>query len=133
VTKAVEQLLDEARASLRRISPAEAADAQAAGALLVDIRPAEQRAREGEVPGARVIERNVLEWWLDPASPDRIAEIIDHDQSSSCSARRVTRRAWRRPRSRTWGSATPPTSPVGSKRGRRPDCPSGEARPGLVT
>ncbi|HEV8207404.1 MAG TPA: rhodanese-like domain-containing protein [Acidimicrobiia bacterium] len=80
MTKTVEQLLDEARARLRRISPAEAADAQAAGALLVDIRPAEQRAREGEVPGARVIERNVLEWRLDPASPDRIAEIIDHDQ-----------------------------------------------------
>ncbi|MFL6243766.1 MAG: rhodanese-like domain-containing protein [Acidimicrobiia bacterium] len=80
MTKTVEQLLDEARARLRRLSPAEAADAQAAGALLVDIRPAEQRGREGEVPGARVIERNVLEWRLDPASPDRITEVTDHDQ-----------------------------------------------------
>ena len=80
MTKTVEQMLDEARARLRRLSPAEAADAQAAGALLVDIRPAEQRGREGEVPGARVIERNVLEWRLDPASPDRIVEVTDHDQ-----------------------------------------------------
>ncbi len=81
MTKTVDQLLDEARARLRRLSPAEAADACAAGdALLVDIRPAQQRAREGEVPGARVIERNVLEWRLDPASPDRIPEVTDHDQ-----------------------------------------------------
>ena len=80
MTKTVEQLLDEARAQLRRLSPAEAADAYVAGALLVDIRPAAQREREGEVPGARVIERNVLEWRLDPASPDRIPEVTDHDQ-----------------------------------------------------
>jgi len=80
VTKTVEQLLDEARARLRRLSPAEAAAACAAGALLVDIRPAAQREREGDVPGARVIERNVLEWRLDPASPDRIPEVTDHDQ-----------------------------------------------------
>ena len=80
MTKTVEQLLDEARARLRRLSPAEAADASAAGALLVDIRPAEQRGREGEVHGARVIERNVLEWRLDPASADRIPEVTDHDQ-----------------------------------------------------
>jgi len=80
VTKTVEQLLDEARARLRRLSPAEAAAACAAGALLVDIRPAAQREREGDVPGARVVERNVLEWRLDPASPDRIPEVTDHDQ-----------------------------------------------------
>jgi rhodanese-related sulfurtransferase len=80
VTKTVEQLLDEARARLRRFSPAETADAQAAGALVVDTRPAAQREREGEMPGARVIERNVLEWRLDPASPNRIPEVTGHDQ-----------------------------------------------------
>ncbi|HEY4398123.1 MAG TPA: rhodanese-like domain-containing protein [Acidimicrobiia bacterium] len=79
-TKTVEQLLDEARARLRRVSPAEAADAQAAGALVVDTRPAAQRESEGEMPGAVVIERNVLEWRLDPASPDHIPEITGHDQ-----------------------------------------------------
>jgi rhodanese-related sulfurtransferase len=80
VTKTVEQLLDEARARLRRLSPAETADMLAAGALVVDTRPAVQREREGEMPGALVIERNVLEWRLDPASADRIPEVTGHDQ-----------------------------------------------------
>jgi rhodanese-related sulfurtransferase len=80
VSKTVAQLLDEARARLRRLSPAETADALAGGALVVDIRPAEQRGREGEMPGARVIERNVLEWRLDPASPERIPDVTDHEQ-----------------------------------------------------
>ena len=80
MTKTVEQLLDEARARLRRLSPAETADALAAGALVVDTRPAAQREREGEMPGARVIERNVLEWRLNPDSPDRIPEVTGHDQ-----------------------------------------------------
>jgi rhodanese-related sulfurtransferase len=80
VTKTVEQLLDEARARLRRLSPAETADLLAAGALVVDTRPAAQREREGGMPGALVIERNVLEWRLDPASADRIPEVTGHDQ-----------------------------------------------------
>jgi rhodanese-related sulfurtransferase len=80
VTKTVEQLLDEARDRLRRLSPVEAADALAAGALVVDTRPAAQREREGEMPGALVIERNVLEWRLDPASPDRIPDVTGYDQ-----------------------------------------------------
>ena len=80
MTKTVDQLLDEARARLRRLSPAETADMLAAGALVVDTRPAAQREHEGEMPGARVIERNVLEWRLDPASPDRIPEVTGHDQ-----------------------------------------------------
>ena len=79
-TKTAAQLLDEARTRLRRLSPAETADALGAGALVVDIRPAEQREQEGAMPGALVIERNVLEWRLDPASPDRIPEITDHEQ-----------------------------------------------------
>jgi len=80
VTKTVQQLLDEARARLRRLSPAETADMLAAGVLVVDTRPAAQREREGEMPGALVIERNVFERRLDPASPDRIPEVTGHDQ-----------------------------------------------------
>jgi rhodanese-related sulfurtransferase len=80
VAKTVEQLLAEARARLRRLSPAEAADAVAGGALLVDTRPAAQREDEGGMPGALVIERNHLEWRLDPASPDRIPEVTGHEQ-----------------------------------------------------
>jgi rhodanese-related sulfurtransferase len=63
----VMDLLAQARAELVRLTPAEARAAMEAGALVVDIRPVEQRARDGEVPGARVVPRNVLEWRLDPA------------------------------------------------------------------
>ncbi|WP_045880233.1 rhodanese-like domain-containing protein [Pseudofrankia sp. DC12] len=65
-------MLARARARLSRVGPVEAATEIADGALLVDIRPAAQRAAEGEVPGALVIERNVLEWRLDPTSDARL-------------------------------------------------------------
>ncbi len=48
-----------------------------AGALVVDIRPIEQRQRDGDLPGAVVVDRNVLEWRLDPTSPHRIPEAGD--------------------------------------------------------
>jgi rhodanese-related sulfurtransferase len=75
----IEELLAEVRGRIDRLEPAEAAARLAAGALLVDTRPWEQRSRDGEVPGAVVIDRNVLEWRLDPASPWRIPEATDHD------------------------------------------------------
>ena len=70
----VAELLAEARAALDRVAPGDLDAEMAAGALVVDIRPAEQRGRDGPLPGAVVIDRNVLEWRLDPASPDRITE-----------------------------------------------------------
>jgi uncharacterized protein (TIGR00369 family) len=72
----IDQLLAAARDRLgSRPGPGEVAKLQADGALLVDIRPAALRARDGEVPGALVIERNVLEWRLDPTSADRLPEV----------------------------------------------------------
>jgi rhodanese-related sulfurtransferase len=79
-TRTVDQLLDRARARLRRLDPRQAAAVAGDGGLLVDIRPAAQRQEEGEIPGAIVVERNVLEWRLDPASPHRLAEVRSHDQ-----------------------------------------------------
>ena len=70
--RTVDDLLADARALLDRLTPEQAADAVRRGALLVDIRPHAQRVAEGEVPGALVIERNVLEWRLDPASTARL-------------------------------------------------------------
>jgi rhodanese-related sulfurtransferase len=68
----VDQLLAEARAKLDRVSPEQASEAAAAGAaLIVDIRAESQRAKDGTVPGAVFIPRNVLEWRADPASPWR--------------------------------------------------------------
>lgn len=70
----IEVLLAAARARLQRLTPEQADTAERAGALLVDIRPYAQRVREGEVPGALVIERNVLEWRFDPTSDARLPQ-----------------------------------------------------------
>ena len=75
----VDELLAKARARLDRPDPQRAAELVAAGAILVDTRPGWQRAEEGELPGALVIERNHLEWRLDPASDARIPQATDHD------------------------------------------------------
>ena len=77
--RTVDELLDEARVPLRRVTPKEAARAAADGALIVDIRPSEQRSRDGTIPGALTIDRNVLEWRLDPAGAHRIAQVSSHD------------------------------------------------------
>jgi rhodanese-related sulfurtransferase len=71
----IDKLLERARASLQRVTPEEAERATASGALLVDMRPIEQRARDGEIAGALIVDRNVLEWRLDPQSAHRIPEI----------------------------------------------------------
>jgi rhodanese-related sulfurtransferase len=70
--RTIDQVLEQARSGLSRLTPAQAADAWRAGAVVVDIRPAAQRAAEGELPGALVVERNVLEWRFDPASDARL-------------------------------------------------------------
>ena len=74
---AIDVLLAAARADLIRVQPAELAAEMSAGALVVDIRPLEQRRHDGDLPGAVVIDRNVLEWRLDPSSPHHIPEARD--------------------------------------------------------
>jgi rhodanese-related sulfurtransferase len=70
--RTVDELLAQARARLDRVEPEEAhAAADAGHALIVDIRADSQRERDGVVPGAVFIPRNVLEWRADPASPWR--------------------------------------------------------------
>ncbi|MBW0274255.1 MULTISPECIES: rhodanese-like domain-containing protein [Nocardia] len=75
----IDQMLENARADLRRLYVYDLSAALARGAILVDIRPAAQRVREGSLPGALVIERNVLEWRLDPTSSARLSLAVDHD------------------------------------------------------
>jgi rhodanese-related sulfurtransferase len=77
--RSIDQLLAEVRGRIDRVHPAEAHRRMTAGALLVDTRPVEQRERDGEVAGAVVVDRNVLEWRLDPASPDRLPQITGYD------------------------------------------------------
>ncbi|MET0388233.1 MAG: rhodanese-like domain-containing protein [Polyangiales bacterium] len=78
--RSVDDLLADARTQIGRVSPAEAHQHQKAGALLVDIRPIHQRRETGTVPGALTIERNVLEWRLDPTSAHRIPEASSHER-----------------------------------------------------
>jgi rhodanese-related sulfurtransferase len=62
------------------VPPEQLAAELAAGALVVDTRPLEQRRRDGELPGAIVVDRNVLEWRLDPTSPHRLVGFDDRDR-----------------------------------------------------
>ena len=71
--RSIDELLAGARSRLARLGPQETHQAMSRGAVLVDIRPAAQRAEHGEIPGAIIIERNVLEWRLDPRSDARLS------------------------------------------------------------
>jgi rhodanese-related sulfurtransferase len=77
--RTIDELLADARSRIDRLPPWQAAVRVAHGALLVDIRPTAQRASEGEVPGALIVERNVLEWRFDPASDARLPEATSYD------------------------------------------------------
>jgi rhodanese-related sulfurtransferase len=80
VSPSAEDLVARARLRIQRVEPQDLASTVEAGGLVVDIRPAAQRADEGELPGALVVERNVLEWRLDPTGSHRLAEVTDTER-----------------------------------------------------
>ncbi|WP_240645901.1 rhodanese-like domain-containing protein [Georgenia sp. SYP-B2076] len=75
----IDDVLAAARVGVQRLEPLEVMAAVAAGALLVDTRTESQRRDQGELPGALVIDRTVLEWRLDPACSWRIPEATSYD------------------------------------------------------
>ena len=77
--RSIDEILAAARARLDRVEPEALENERIAGAVIVDIRPVEQRERDGDLPDAIVIDRNVLEWRLDPACEHHIAEVADYD------------------------------------------------------
>ncbi len=77
---AVDRLLAQARLGLQRVDAAQAKQLHDDGGLLIDIRPAAQRAEFGEIPGALIVERNNLEWRLDPEGSHRIPDAEDPDR-----------------------------------------------------
>ena len=77
--RSIDELLAEARARIGRVTPEQAAARMTEGALLVDTRPVAQRVRDGAVPGALIVERNVLEWRFDPLSDARLPEASGYD------------------------------------------------------
>jgi rhodanese-related sulfurtransferase len=77
--RTIDEILDSARARLTRLMPREAFREMAAGGVLIDIRPAAQRAEQGEIPGSTIVERNHLEWRLDPCSDARLPWVTGYD------------------------------------------------------
>jgi rhodanese-related sulfurtransferase len=76
---AIDRLLAQARGDLDRVDAAGLAGEIAAGALVVDTRPVDQRQRDGELRGAVVVDRNVLEWRLDPTCPNHLPQVTSAD------------------------------------------------------
>ena len=74
----IDDMLEAARRNLVRLTPEQAFAEQAEGAVVVDTRTLEQRRRGGDIPNALVVDRTVLEWRLDPTSPNRIPQAVDH-------------------------------------------------------
>ena len=79
MAKTVDDLLDEVRSRYERVPPEQASEEQAAGAFIVDTRSYEQRRDHGLIPGAVIMERNVMEWRLDPASDAHEQWVEGHD------------------------------------------------------
>jgi rhodanese-related sulfurtransferase len=75
----IEEILASARARLLRLTPQQALREVSGGGVLIDIRPAAQRAEQGEIPGSTVVERNHLEWRLDPGSDARLSWVTGYD------------------------------------------------------
>lgn len=100
------EILAQARSGLTRVSPADLPERQRRGAVVVDIRPLTNRELEGHLPGAVVVDRLVLEWRLDPHSPDRmpggpsyddeVVVVCNEGYSSSLAARDLQALGFRR-------------------------------------
>jgi rhodanese-related sulfurtransferase len=80
MTRTADELVSDARRRIDRVAPGSLAGVVSDGGLVVDIRPEAQRVVEGELPDAVVLERNVLEWRLDPLGDHRIHQVRDHGQ-----------------------------------------------------
>ncbi|WP_053682260.1 rhodanese-like domain-containing protein [Streptomyces sp. WM4235] len=79
VPEGIDALVDRLRTTYARVSPEQAYAASREGSLLVDIRYQALRERDGLIPGALVVERNELEWRLDPQGSHRLPEATSHD------------------------------------------------------
>jgi rhodanese-related sulfurtransferase len=78
--RSVDDLLVEARTRIERVSAEQLGEIVSGGGLVVDIRPQLQREAEGGMPGALVIERNVLEWRFDLQRKWHIDEVTSYEQ-----------------------------------------------------
>ncbi len=82
----IDELLQQAREQIRRLTPQQAADAQSTGAIIVDTRDSADRAAEGIIPGSVLVTRNTLEWRADPSAgaPDPRLSNLETDLLIVC-------------------------------------------------
>ncbi len=80
MSPSADDLVADARRHIDRTRPDELDEVAESGGLIVDIRPVGQRSIEGELPGALIVERNVLEWRLDPNGLHRLPDVTGFDQ-----------------------------------------------------
>jgi rhodanese-related sulfurtransferase len=78
--RSTDDLLREARSRIGRVEPEDLERLRTEGALVVDIRPAAQRAAEGELGFGLIVERNVLEWRFDLTGSHTLPEVTGYDQ-----------------------------------------------------
>jgi rhodanese-related sulfurtransferase len=141
--RSIDEVLAQARAGLVRLDPPAAVAAVAAGGVLVDTRPVDQRVEQGEIPGAVVVARTALEWRLDPASPYRLS-LADYDlhvvvvcaqgYSSSLAAASLQQLGVHRATDlaggfRAWAAAGLPTVPYGGSSVHRAAEEAADAQP----
>jgi rhodanese-related sulfurtransferase len=79
MVRSVDGLVEQARQRIGRVTPDELAGFMERGGLVVDIRPLAQREDEGALEGAVVVERNVLEWRLDPGGEHHLDGVASYD------------------------------------------------------
>ena len=144
--RSLEELLEDARARIERLQPAEALAASEQGALVIDIRSDSERERDGIVPGSLHVPRTVLEWRLDPESAwrnphvggfeQRIVLLCDHGFSSVLAAATLVDLGFTRAADvvggfAAWREAGLPVAPAPSRRGadELPGCVRRIARP----
>lgn len=117
----IDALLEQVRADLDRVEAADAFEAVRNGeALLVDTRYAALRERDGLIPGALVVERNELEWRLDPTGSHRAPEATSHDLRIVVFCNEDTPPASPPSPCADWDCTGPPTSSAASRPGRKP-------------
>jgi len=82
----IDELLDEARSRIARLTPHQAAAARDAGAVIVDTRDSADRLAEGIIPDAVTVTRNVLEWRADPTAelPDPVLSDLSKELIVMC-------------------------------------------------
>src|ERR1700749_5251309 len=124
----IDEILPSPRARLIRVTPGQAFGELAGGGVLIDLRPAAQRAAQGEIPGSTIVERNHLEWRLDPFSDARLPWVTGYDHrvivfcvdgyTSSLAAAALLDLGLHRATDviggyRAWGGEGPPAPPPG--------------------